>query len=296
MLTCDRGEHLITVDYYSSYIEIDKLTSTTSSAVIHKLKSHFARYGIPTVVMSDNGPQFSSKEFSKFSKKWDFQHVTSSPLHPQSNGKAESAVKIAKGLLRKAKQAGTDEYLALLDIRNTPTQGMGSSPVQRFMSRRTRTLLPTTTSLMKPKSETHRMKLKSKQTKMKQLYDKTARDMKPLCIGDTVRIQPKKLGDRLWEKATVRRSLGNRSYEVKTREATYRRNRVQLRKTREPPEVELEDFFPNNAAPEPDVIHEPEIIQEPDVIDEPEIGRDPVAKMRSPRQRRRPGYLRDYVQ
>ena len=72
------------------------------------------------------------------------------PRYSKSNGKEESAVKTAKRLIRKTVDAKTDQYMALLDHRNTPTQGLTSSPVQRFMSRRTRTLIPTTAVLLKP--------------------------------------------------------------------------------------------------------------------------------------------------
>ena len=60
------------------------------------------RLGIPQTVYSDNGPQFSAREFAIFSNEWDFQHTTSSPYHSQSNGKAESSVKLAKRLLKRA--------------------------------------------------------------------------------------------------------------------------------------------------------------------------------------------------
>ena len=55
-------------------------------------------------MITDNGPQYSSDQFAAFTREWEFQHTTSSPLHSQSNGKAESAVKIAKNLVKKAKQ------------------------------------------------------------------------------------------------------------------------------------------------------------------------------------------------
>ena len=45
---------------------INKMTTTTASQVINKLKPHFARYSIPRQLVSDNGPQFSSREFEKF--------------------------------------------------------------------------------------------------------------------------------------------------------------------------------------------------------------------------------------
>uniref|UniRef100_A0A1A7XSP3 Gypsy retrotransposon integrase-like protein 1 n=1 Tax=Iconisemion striatum TaxID=60296 RepID=A0A1A7XSP3_9TELE len=147
----DGRDYLITVDYFSNFWEIDFLPDTKSSTVIRKLKAHFARQGIPDIVFSDNGPQYSSTEFANFSRKWDFKHMTSSPGYPQSNGKAESAVKTAKRLMRKAKLARQDPYLALLDHRNTPTQGLGASPAQRLLSRRTRSLLPMDERLLQHK-------------------------------------------------------------------------------------------------------------------------------------------------
>nr|XP_054762082.1 uncharacterized protein LOC129268568 [Lytechinus pictus] len=89
-------------------------------------------------------------KFKRFARKWQFEHTTSPPHYPQSNGKAESSVKVAKSLLKKAKTAGSDPYLSLLAFQNTPTPGMGSSPIQRIMNRRTRTVLPTTKRLLKP--------------------------------------------------------------------------------------------------------------------------------------------------
>ena len=48
--------YLIIVDYFSRYLEIIKLGSTTSLAVIGVMKEAFARHGIPEIVRSDNGP------------------------------------------------------------------------------------------------------------------------------------------------------------------------------------------------------------------------------------------------
>ena len=100
----------------------------SASTTILKLKSHFARYGIPDQVISGNGPQFTSDEFINFSRTWDFEHLTSSPGNSKANGKADSGVKTAKRMLKKSIRAGTDPYLAVLDYRNTPTQGMTTQP------------------------------------------------------------------------------------------------------------------------------------------------------------------------
>ena len=90
ILTLHDKDYLVTIDYYSNYWEVDRLPDTKASTAILKLKSHFARYGIPDQVVSDNGPQFTSKEFATFAKTWDFEYLTSSPGNSKANGKAES--------------------------------------------------------------------------------------------------------------------------------------------------------------------------------------------------------------
>ena len=74
--------YLLVVDYFSQYPEVVKLTNTTSSSVVHVLKSLFSRYGIPETVVSDNGPQYSSQEFAQFARAYNFSHITSSPYFP----------------------------------------------------------------------------------------------------------------------------------------------------------------------------------------------------------------------
>ena len=83
-------------------------------------------------MISGNGPQFTADEFTEFSRKWDFEHLTSSPGNSKANGKAESGVNTVKRILKKSIRAGTDPYLAVLDYRNTPTQVMTTSPAQRL--------------------------------------------------------------------------------------------------------------------------------------------------------------------
>ena len=154
LFSLNNRDYLITVDYYNNFWKVDNLSSTESISVIRKLKAHFARYGILDV-MSDNGPQFSSERFAKFAETWEFQHDTSSPGHNQSNGKAESAVKTAKKLMKRAELSKSEIYLSFLDHRNTPNDS-GYSPAQCLMNRRTKTLLPVTFNLLKPEIRVNR--------------------------------------------------------------------------------------------------------------------------------------------
>jgi len=134
-------QYLVTADYYSRFIEVDKLTTSTSQQVITKLKAHFARHGIPKTLTSDNGTQFSSKEFRDFIDKWSIDHKTSSPNYPQSNGFSEKTVQPAKRIMSKAVEHQSDPYLAMLEYRNTPVDGL-ASPAQLLMSRQLRSVLP----------------------------------------------------------------------------------------------------------------------------------------------------------
>ena len=89
-----RGKsYLICTDYFSNFFEIDRLDNKKAPEIIYRMRHHFARYGIPEVVVSDNGPPFNSTEFRMFAGKYEFQHITSSPRYPQSNGKIENSVK-----------------------------------------------------------------------------------------------------------------------------------------------------------------------------------------------------------
>ena len=73
----------------------------------------FAGYGVPGVLISDNGPQFASEELAGFVQKWGFEHITSSPHYPQSNWKAENAVKTVKRLFSKCKETNCSELMVV---------------------------------------------------------------------------------------------------------------------------------------------------------------------------------------
>ena len=126
-----------------------------ATAVITRLKRHFSTHGVPEIVQTDNGPPFNSRDFAQFADSYNFTHTTSSPEYPQSNGKVESAVKLAKRLLKKTKREGEDFYMSLLVWRNTPTAGMNSSPAQRMFSRRLRDNLPMKDKLIDPEPPTN---------------------------------------------------------------------------------------------------------------------------------------------
>ena len=132
--------YLVMVDHYSDFIELDHLKNTTANSVIKVMKKNFARHGIPSECVSDNGPQFDSSEYRSFAREYGFTPVKSSPYYSQGNGKAELAVKVAKNILKKSDNE--DSYLALLAYRNTPQQGYVYSPAERLMARKLKDIIP----------------------------------------------------------------------------------------------------------------------------------------------------------
>lgn len=110
--------YLLVKDYFSCYVEVVKLSHTTSPDVTAHLQSMFARHGIPEQLISDNGPQFSSTSFSKFAKDYEFTRMLTNPHYPQVNSEVERTVQTVKNLLKKT----PDPYKALMVYRATPLE------------------------------------------------------------------------------------------------------------------------------------------------------------------------------
>ena len=68
----DKKTYLLVADYFSRYVEVQTLTSTTSASIICTLKSIFAQHSIPETFVSDNGPQYSSQEMKDFARDYNF--------------------------------------------------------------------------------------------------------------------------------------------------------------------------------------------------------------------------------
>ena len=98
-----RLPYIILVDRYSDWPDIIPMGHNTTTPRLNAvLRQSFCRTGVPDILWSDQGPQFIAKLFQEFAKKWGFKHLTSSPLYPQSNGRAEATVKSMKKLIRAA--------------------------------------------------------------------------------------------------------------------------------------------------------------------------------------------------
>lgn len=134
------GHHYLVIgDRLSGWPEILSTPTGTPHAgargLVACLRSFFATFGVPEELSSDGGPEFIASTTQEFLKRWNIKHRKSSAYNPQSNGRAEVAVKSAKRLLRSnISPTGTldnDKLLrALLHLRNTPDPDCNKSPAQ----------------------------------------------------------------------------------------------------------------------------------------------------------------------
>ncbi|GFR26337.1 hypothetical protein TNCT_385321 [Trichonephila clavata] len=88
------------VDDHSKWLEVYPMKTTTTKKTIECLRDSFARFGLPRVLVSDNGSQFTSYEFQRFIQRNGVKHKTSAPFKPSSKGQAERYVATLKQSLR----------------------------------------------------------------------------------------------------------------------------------------------------------------------------------------------------
>ena len=214
---------LVVIDAHSKWIEMVPMNSTTTTATVEKLRVMFAQFGIPEVVVSDNGTNFVSKEFEQFMQRNGIKHVTSAPAHPSSNGLAERAVKTFKNGLSRLKDGSITDRLSrfLFTYRNTPQATTGSTPAELMMGRRLRSTL----DLAKPDLEN---RVVTKQDQQKYQHDRHARQ-RVIQVGDAVFAKNLSPGPT-WVPATVIAQTGPVSFkvEVENSKTVWRRHQDQL--------------------------------------------------------------------
>nr|XP_037283944.1 uncharacterized protein K02A2.6-like [Rhipicephalus microplus] len=133
----------IAVDAFSKWIEVFSVSTPSAEATIPCMRIMFANQGLPHVVVSDNGPAFTSELFSTFLKKNGVRRMLVPPYHPASNGAAEQAMQTVKNKLRKAGFGDIRTQIArmLLTYRSTPHEVTGCCPSELLLGRKLRTAL-----------------------------------------------------------------------------------------------------------------------------------------------------------
>lgn len=104
------------------------LKTTTVSAVIKLLSEIFTRFRLPRVVVSDNGPPFTSRKYNQLMTK----KVLKLPSLPYRTPRRNNSVKFVKCAIMEAIRDGIDVDIALqtylLEYRNVEYSTTGVSP------------------------------------------------------------------------------------------------------------------------------------------------------------------------
>ncbi|KAJ0443499.1 putative nucleotidyltransferase, Ribonuclease H [Helianthus annuus] len=81
---------LVAIDYFSKWPEVKPLSKITGKQVIDFVwENIICHYGLPGVIVTDNGKQFAEKPFSLWCKEYRINQIFSSVAYPQSNGQVE---------------------------------------------------------------------------------------------------------------------------------------------------------------------------------------------------------------
>ena len=128
---------LIAVHAHSKWPEVFVMKETTATKTIQILCVIFGRFGLPEQVVTDNGPQFVSEDFSHFLKSNGIKHIRCAPYHPASNGLAERFVQSLKMALKSTVNSGLSlqHHFSnfLLKYCSTPHATTGVSPSSLFL-------------------------------------------------------------------------------------------------------------------------------------------------------------------
>ena len=204
------GNHyLVAGDRLSGWVEIFKAPSGTAQSgangLILVLRDMFATFGVPEDMSSDGGPEFTAALTLKFLENWGIKHRISSVSYPQSNGRAEVAVKKAKRILmdniNPNGSLNNDNFLrAMLQARNTPEPDCNVSPAEVVFGRPIRDAFSFVNRCAKFRNPSVRptwrqaWSLKERAMKCRMIrncerLDEHTRPLTPLHIGDQVLIQ-----------------------------------------------------------------------------------------------------------
>ena len=244
---------LVLVDAHTKWIDVHMTDSSTSQTTIEKMRTTFATFGLPELLVTDNGSSFTSSEFALFMKQNGIRHVTTSPYHPASNGLAERTVQTFKEGMKKLTDGSLQTKLArfLFKYRITPHSTTGVSPATLTFGRPLRCQL----DLLKPDIQ---LKVNRRQEQQKLNHDHRAKE-RSFAPGDLVYVRNFAQGQP-WLSGSIEDVRGPVSYTVKLDDGRIQRRHIDHIRARAPvaepdqtkPDQTNWDDFPTPTSSEPD--------------------------------------------
>uniref|UniRef100_A0A2N9IVK9 Integrase catalytic domain-containing protein n=1 Tax=Fagus sylvatica TaxID=28930 RepID=A0A2N9IVK9_FAGSY len=110
---------VVAIDYFTKWVEAEPLATISEKNVKSFVwKAVICRFGIPRILISDNGKQFDNGPFREMCSQLNIKNHYSSPSHPQANGQVEvtnrTLLKQIKTRLEGAKSMWVEELPSVL--------------------------------------------------------------------------------------------------------------------------------------------------------------------------------------
>lgn len=205
-----KGEsYLLIVDAYSKWPEVYKMSNMSATHTISRLDEFFARYGLPELVVSDNGPQFTSVEMRTFFQENGIEHLTTAFYQPHSNGQVERFVDTFKRSMNKLKE-GKDKTPLETRYRATPNRNVETnlSPAEAFLGRKLKIDL----DLLKPRSS---KKIMTNFKQNESYNNKHGTCQRDFSVGDLVFARIYENNSQKWIPGQVVEKIGNQIYKIR---------------------------------------------------------------------------------
>ena len=125
---------IVAVDYFSKWVEARAVTGITCQDVKNFLwKNIITRYGIPRIIVTDNGTQFEGAPIDELCQRLHIRHHFSPVCYPQANGQVEVMNRtiftgIKKNLQDSRNQWPEELHRVLWSYRTTPSSATGHTP------------------------------------------------------------------------------------------------------------------------------------------------------------------------
>ena len=226
------GSYLcVVVDYFSRYIEVSVMKSITTKTTCVFLDEIFTRHGFPYSITSDQGTQFTSKEFAEYCAKNGIRHYTTITYWPQANGEVERQNRSLQKIIQITQLKKGDwrkELLQyLLMYRSTAHSVTGKSPAELLFNRKIRDKLPT----LKEREELREVRDRDALNKAKSVKPHTV-ELKDIRVGDEVMLKrpfKKQKADSKFEQDTgIVTAVDGPAVTVQTSEKAVVRHKNQL--------------------------------------------------------------------
>lgn len=219
--------YFLLIDAFSKWPTIIRTSTISSTKIIDILSDIFANFGNPQLLVSDNGTQFTSSNFTDFCKKRGIKHLTSSPYHPMSNGQVERFVDTFKRHLKKMEGEDTTNnklYNFLQIYRSTPNYAVPNhlSPAEVFIGRKLRIEL----DLMKETFESQTFQRNIKQEH--QFNIKHGAKDRSFTINDLVYVKIFKNNKWSWQPGKIIKTIGTVNFLVQLINRTIKAHTNQL--------------------------------------------------------------------